>query len=230
MDKRSNIQKVSRQSAQLLNSGQVSSKVAAKSEDIKIFDELIRERKRLNERRNQNNNEAKSDTIGLSGDKRLLNTQMLTNNPKISPDAGTKVSRLQQQDNQRYLIESQVVLHSAQSLDLSISTSHSNQTAQSAPSNAVTQIVVVIQRIITNHTSPKLPKEWHLRISIDAQQSLDLSIEYLGKDEWRIGIREDDQNDNPTGMSADELCAQLEAELAVSRPEFRITAQPLEES
>lgn len=198
-------------------------KVAAKTADIKLFSELLSEKKRLNERTNEHHNDEMFESTQPIADPNLPNTHSTD-----FPDYPRFVDPVKLDDNLR----KQVTDRSAPQLEMSLKATQTATESQQAEKIDITPLVSVVQRIIANHANAKEPKQWLIKLSLNDQRSIDISLEYLGNNEWRIGMREDDgknesrknESDNtPSHDSLDELYIRVEAELVSRQPDLRIS-------
>lgn len=209
----------SKQIATSVRTNEASSRVAAKAADIEMFADLIRERKRLNERQNEGNNNAD----------RMNNS----NKTEISSNTASKVMpsvfSLQNVTNRSLIAkeQTQIAAHGVRQLSLSVTTSTADGAEPKLGPKNIEALQAVIQRIIGSHTEAKEPKTWLIRLTIDGVQTLNISLQYLGKNEWQLGIDADDDRENQgqTGTdNVEELFAQLETEVRLASPGLRFSA------
>lgn len=202
-------------------------RVAAKEEDIKAFSSLLSERKRLSERTNQDNNDKENE---LAHPNQIRDSNEHIGQPSLSAGSGLLNDALQKQKTVAdETNEPRINANTVQKLELTVARSAVQESAKVTSQNGMEKLVAVIQRIVLKQNSNE-PRQWQISLKIDDQQTLDISLEYFGKDEWRVGVVGDEQKDSDNALwpnPYEELFARLKDELKQVHPSIRISTVDL---
>jgi len=198
-------------------------RVAAKEADIKLFGNLIREQKRLSERANQDKHDITFESTHQGSAASMAVPPFTVNAVHVDSHIRHGVTAVMQKNLNT---EPQVILRSAEHLEIVTPRASTEENSFTAKSKGVDTLVTVVQRIIDNYEKTAEPKQWLIRLKIDHQTNLDIAVEYLGRDEWRLVVRRDDQNEsdeNPWFGSTDEFITHLKTGLKAAQPSIQIS-------
>jgi len=173
--------------------GNDSARLAAKAADIKHFNTLVNDVKRSNERVVASRN----DEIDVTVD------SVIHSNPILFHEVGIPFSERYRPDQQPLNPEGNGYVKSADSARISIDCTDQCQQTGIVAQNQIGKVISVIERIIINHQENKQPRHWQIHIDIGHSETFDITLDYLGKDDWELGIEQD--SDNYRQSDRDEL-------------------------
>ena len=213
-----------------VGAGQIpDSRVAAKAADIKAFGDLIREKKRLNERNNEQ--AASLSTVDQYQPAQAVSIPFTD----TCPGMFHRLHQITDDTPQGFLTRG----GHEPALSLSLNTEGAESPMGTMPPKIIQSVVSVVHRMIMNHEVTGDPKKWDIQLRIDGLQLVEMSLVYEGENEWRLEFF-DDQSPQQNGQdnaglpslyeSMDDVLPDLEAMLHQSRPQLRLSAAVIERS
>ena len=176
-------------------------RLASAEADIKEFGDLMREYESLQERVSQEHPKLDNGTSEVTAN-------ALVENPAWG--VNTNPAQIKQTD----LNESTPTGSPPICMEIALASKQSTEANQPIRTSQTTQILDVVQRIISN-SHDKTPRTWNIRLTIEGQANLKLTIDYRGDDQWCIGLLPDNEEHNEGSMTStqaeDEILSSLQS-------------------
>lgn len=215
----SQLSKISRKGTNRLDpdlSAKSAVRLAVKEADIRAFEHLIRERRRLSARTNENNSNdyIESGLYQLNESRFPIVQQQIVKPKSIAGHDSTLEPAI--------IATAQMNPKTMQRLELTIASDQQNKYL--VRQNSIERLVAVMHRLVLNNNQAP-SKQWLIQLRFGGDQSLQLTLELLGKNEWRIGFREQDKSDHGKCSCTDSesLLEEVIAELSDKIPFLRIS-------
>ena len=107
-------------------------------------------------------------------------------------------------------------------MEIALVAEQGTEANQPMRTSQTTQILDVVQRIISN-SHDKTPRTWNIRLTIEGQTNLKLTIDYRGDDQWCIGLLHDNDEHNEGSLTSTQAEDEILSSLQSTFPTLQIS-------
>ena len=184
-------------------------RMASAEADIKEFGDLMREYESLQERVNHEHSKLDNGSSEVTANALVANSAWSVN---------TNPAQIKQIDlNDSTLTGSPTIY-----LEIALVSEQSTDASQPMRTSQTTQVLDVVHRIISN-SHDKTPRTWNIRLTIEGQTNLKLTIDYRGDNQWCIGLLPDNEEHNEDSLTSTQAENEILSSLQSTFPTLQIS-------